>query len=244
MREVVIGLLGGVLIGATGAGTGSLITPLLILAGHSAAASVAIGVATLFASKLAGSLMHSQLGHWPGKNARFVIFGGVAGAIVVGAIVTISPSLIVNRTRLLVGATLLAGSFALTLASRRHDDEEKRSPANPALLFMTGFSVAPVVAITSAGSGSLLIALLLLFTSWRARELAAISNWFGLIVGAVASLIHWQLHTFDPHLFALVIGGVLPGVAAGVLLSRTISRQCLTYAVYLLTLSLGAALLA
>src|ERR1044071_1259043 len=34
-------------------------------------------------------------------------------------IVVMSPSLIVNRTRLLVGATLLAGSFALTLASRR-----------------------------------------------------------------------------------------------------------------------------
>ena len=244
MREVVIGVLGGLLIGATGAGTGSLITPMLILAGHSPEASVAIGVVTLFVSKLAGSLMHSHLGHWPGKRARFVIFGGVAGAIVVGTIVAIFPSLIVNRTRLLVGATLLAGSFALTLASRRRDDGEKGVAPSTTLLFMTGFCVAPVVAITSAGSGSLLIALLLLFTSWRTRELAAISNWFGLIVGAIASLIHWQLHTFDPHLFALVISGVLPGVAGGVLLSRTISRQCLTYAVYLLTLYLGAALLA
>ena len=244
MREVVIGVLGGVLIGATGAGTGSLITPLLILAGHSAATSVAIGVATLFVSKLAGSLLHSRLGHWPGRPARFVIAGGIAGAIVVGAVIALFPSLLANRIRLLVGATLLVGAFALTLASRRRDDDERTSSAKPALLFMTGFTVAPVVAITSAGSGSLLIALLLLFTSWRARELAAISNWFGLIVGAAGSLIHWQLHTFDARLFVAVIAGVLPGVAAGALLSRTISRQCLTYAVYLLTLYLGAALLA
>jgi len=245
MREFFIGVGGGVLIGATGAGAGSLITPLLILVGHSAAGSVATGVATMFVSKLSGSIVHRRLGHWPGSAAWFVISGGVAGSLAVWAVFAALPWRLEVSDALLrgiVGVTLLGSAAATTLASRR---ELPTAPVLPcrALLFAAGFAVGPLVALTSAGSGSILVPLLLLLTAWRVPELAATSNWFGLVAGGVASLFHLRLHTLDMRLFATVAAGVLPGVVAGALLSRVVSRQWLTYVIYVLTLFLAAVLL-
>ena len=87
------------------------------------------------------------------------------------------------------------------------------------------------------------IPLLLLFTAWSVPELAATSNWFGLVAGGVASLFHLRVHTLDLHLFGGMLIGVLPGVVAGALLSRVVSRVWLTYVIYILTLFLAVALL-
>jgi uncharacterized membrane protein YfcA len=245
MREFLIGAGGGVLIGATGAGAGSLITPLLILAGHSASSSIAAGVATMFVSKLSGSVVHRRLGHWPGPAAWFVILGGIAGSLLVWAALVATPWHFAAKDaplRVLVGLTLLASAAATTLASRRDLAPEPAIPRR-ALLFAAGFVVAPLVALTSAGSGSILVPLLLLFTAWGVPELAATSNWFGLVAGGAGSLLHLHVHTLDVHLFVAVAAGVLPGVVAGALLSRVISRQWLTWVIYILTLFLAAALL-
>jgi uncharacterized membrane protein YfcA len=245
MREFLIGAGGGLLIGATGAGAGSLITPLLILIGHSASSSVAAGVATMFVSKLSGSVVHRRLGHWPGPAAWFVIGGGAAGSLAVWAAFAATAWRVPASDaplRLLVGLTLLASAAATTLASRR-DLAPVPAPDCRARLFGTGFVVAPLVALTSAGSGSILVPLLLLSTAWRVPELAATSNWFGLVAGGAGSLLHLHVHTLDVRLFGAVAAGVLPGVVAGALLSRVISRQWLTYFIYILTLFLAIALL-
>src|SRR5260370_12097117 len=77
MREIAFGLLGGTLIGATGIGSGSLLTPLLILAGYRPTVAVSTGLATLIVSKLAGSLAHRSQGNWPGRQGWFVVGGGI-----------------------------------------------------------------------------------------------------------------------------------------------------------------------
>ncbi|PYU98491.1 MAG: hypothetical protein DMG26_18545, partial [Acidobacteria bacterium] len=65
MFEFLIGVAGGLLIGSTGAGLGLLVTPLLILIGYSPSVAVGTGLAVSVVSKLAGTLMHDRLGHWP-----------------------------------------------------------------------------------------------------------------------------------------------------------------------------------
>src|SRR3954447_14851442 len=94
MREIFFGLLGGTLIGATGIGSGSLLTPLLILAGYRPAVAVSTGLATLIVSKLAGSIAHRSLGNWPGRQGWFVIAGGALGVAAASsfALVGLSPS--------------------------------------------------------------------------------------------------------------------------------------------------------
>jgi len=68
MFEFLIGTAGGLLIGSTGAGLGLLVTPLLILLGYSPSVAVGTGLAVSVVSKLAGTLMHDRLGHWPGRG--------------------------------------------------------------------------------------------------------------------------------------------------------------------------------
>jgi uncharacterized membrane protein YfcA len=250
--EALIGLAGGVLIGATGAGTGSLLTPLLILAGYRPALAIGTGMGSLFVSKLVGSVAHRRLGHWPGRTGWFVIAGGLVGVGLAAAIAARLGQLGGDALlRRLVGGTLLVASAAATFASSRQRNDEDTAPdatgfppPRPWLLLIVGIVVAAIVSLTSAGSGSLLVTLLLLVTSWRVPELAAISNVFGSVVGALTLGLHWKLHNFDPHLFGLVMAGVVPGVLIGVLLSRWISRQCLVWGVYILGIYLGVALLA
>lgn len=252
MLEAAIGLIGGMLIGATGAGTGSLLTPLLILAGYRPALAIGTGMGSLFVSKLVGSVAHRRLGHWPGRTGWFVIAGGLVGVGLAWAIAAqwVQPGA-EPLLRKLVGGTLLVSSIAATFASSRQRGDADAPPSSidipaprPWLLLAVGIAVAGVVFVTSAGSGSLLVTLLLVATSWRVPQLAAMSNVFGSVVGALTLGLHWKLHNFDPHLFGLVMAGVIPGVLVGVLLSRWISRQWLVWGVYILGIYLGVALLA
>lgn len=257
MLEILIGIAGGVLIGATGAGTGSLLTPLLILAGYRPALAIGTGMGSLFVSKLVGSVAHRRLGHWPGKIGWFVIAGGAVGvALASAAAAEWGQPGGETALRRLVGGTLLIASAAATFVSRRQetvveeDVERAALPSDdhptprPWILLAVGIAVAAIVSLTSAGSGSLLVTLLLVATSWRVPQLAAMSNVFGSVVGALTLGLHWKLHDFDPHLFGLVMAGVIPGVLFGVLLSRWISRQWLVWGVYILGIYLGVALLA
>lgn len=248
MIEMLIGLACGVMIGATGAGIGSLLTPLLILAGYRPALAVGTGMGSLFVSKLIGSVAHRRLGHWPGRTGWFVIGGGLVGVALawtaVGHFVLPGGDVALRR---LVGGTLLIASASATFVSQRQKSEgepSNLSTPRPWLLVAVGIAVAAIVSLTSAGSGSLLVTLLLVVTSWRVPELAAMSNVFGSVVGALTLGLHWKLHNFDPHLFGLVMAGVVPGVLLGVLLSRWISRQWLVWGVYILGIYLGVALLA
>ncbi|HEX9457864.1 MAG TPA: sulfite exporter TauE/SafE family protein [Thermoanaerobaculia bacterium] len=260
MLEILIGIAGGVLIGATGAGAGSLLTPLLILAGYRPALAIGTGMGSLFVSKLVGSVAHRRLGHWPGKIGWFVIAGGLVGvALASAAAAQWGQPGGETALRRLVGGTLLIASAAATYVSRRQKLAEKdvekevesaplpsddHPTPQPWILLAVGIAVAAVVSITSAGSGSLLVTFLLLATTWRVPQLAAMSNVFGSVVGALTLGLHWKLHDFDPHLFGLVMAGVIPGVLIGVLLSRWISRQWLVWGVYILGIYLGVALLA
>lgn len=244
MREILLGLLGGTLIGATGIGSGSLLTPLLILAGYKPAVAVSTGLATLVVSKLAGSLAHRSLGNWPGRQGWFVVAGGILGVLVVTLIgrAGLSPSdLFVRRA---VAVSLFATTVAVWLNVKKSGDSVAAlQKADPKMLFVTGLIVGGFVTLTSAGSGSLLVPLLLTITAWGVPQLAATSNLFGWIVALLSFALHVGTRTFDPHLFGLVLIGLAPGVAAGVFLSPWIERRSFAPALSLFTLYLAVQLI-
>src|SRR5690349_11394616 len=84
MLELLIGVAGGALMGATGMGLGVIITPLLILTGYRPAVAVATALGLAAVSKIAGVLVHRQLGHWPGRKAWIVVVGGIGGVLGTG----------------------------------------------------------------------------------------------------------------------------------------------------------------
>jgi uncharacterized membrane protein YfcA len=246
LREVLFGLLGGLLIGATGVGSGSLLTPLLIMAGYRPSVAVSTGLATLIVSKLTGAIAHHSRGNWPGRHGWVVICGGVLGvaAVAIAMHGGISPSeLFVRRA---VAISLFTSSVAVWIrresSSDAHDAHETSSPDARAL-FLSGAFVGGFVMLTSAGSGSLLVPLLLTVTAWGVPQLAATSNVFGWIAALLSFALHVSMGGFDPRLFLLVLAGLVPGVIAGVGLSPWIDRRAFTPALSLFTLYLGIQLI-
>ncbi len=248
MREIAFGLLGGTLIGATGIGSGSLLTPLLILAGYRPTVAVSTGLATLIVSKLAGSLAHRSRGNWPGRQGWFVVGGGILGVAVVSLIARagLSPSeLFIRRA---VAVSLFVTTVAVWLRTPKRDTaaivvEPESAHADPRALFVTGAIVGGFVTLTSAGSGSLLVPLLLTITAWGVPQLAATSNLFGWVVALLSFALHIGQRSFDPHLFLLVLAGLVPGVLAGVFLSPWIERRSFAPALSLFTLYLAMQLI-
>ncbi len=230
MIEFWIGLAGGVLIGATGAGIGVMITPLLILAGYRPEIAVGTAVGLAAVAKITGALAHHRLGHWPGRLGWLVIAGGVVGAAIAWAITAQWHTLTQLHTELWVrravaAALLLAAAALLKGYGKDRPERLAGSGTNRAALLLAGLGVAPVEALTSVGSGSLLGPMLVSATGWNVSQLAAVSNLFGWMVGMLSVAMYLRIGAFDVHLFGKVLLGLVPGLVGGALVSRFIERR-------------------
>ncbi|HXN22247.1 MAG TPA: sulfite exporter TauE/SafE family protein [Candidatus Dormibacteraeota bacterium] len=265
MLEVLIGFFGGILIGATGAGAGLLISPLLILAGYRPAVAVGTGLGVLVASKLVGSVAHYRLGHWPGGRAWQLLAGGAGGVVLTWMLAKIffpHPSVAMDFwVRRSMACALLALPLFFFISARKgrgssghpgtSPEPERHSPTapvlvsagQPAALFAVGMAVGAPVLVTSLGSGSILAPALLLVTDWEVPQLAAVSNWFGLVVGVLSVAAHLQMGNLQVGSFGKLGLGIVPGVALGAWLSRKIPRASFVYGMSAAALFLGARLL-
>jgi uncharacterized membrane protein YfcA len=147
-------------------------------------------------------------------------------------------------TKRLLAALLLATAAGLLLTNRNGKsraafDAEKR----PGALFVLGVGAGLPVALTSAGSGSLLVPALTVVTRWDVPQLAAASNLFGWVVGALSVAVHIQLGYFDWPTVGKVGLGLFPGVVAGALLSRRIERRWFVFGATALSIYLAVRLL-
>lgn len=248
MIEVLIGLLGGVLVGASGAGVGLLVTPLLILVGYPPSMAITNSVGMLAIAKLVGSVIHHRFGHFPGRSAWMLAVGGAGGVFVSlyfahAWLASGSPQVEVWLRRL-VAVALLAAGLGL-LKSRRGAALQNVSPTRKrsATLFMVGLGAGAPVTLTSLGSGSLLVPALALLTDWSVPQMAAASNLYGCVIGALSVVVRSRFGSFNWALFSKVLLGLLPGLGVGVYVSRRIPRQRFAQGVAVLAEFLGMGLL-
>ena len=247
MLEFWIGSVGGILIGSTGPGLGLVVTPFLILAGYSPAVAVGTGLGVSVVSKLAGTVVHDRLGHWPGREMWILLAGGAAGV----AMAWCFASAVVLPGRIDLDAwlkralavMLFLAAVAILKVDRARGRRLVIGGKSRALLLPIGLGVGTLQALTSAGSGSLLTPLLASTTDWEVRQMAAVSNLFGAFVGALSVGLYFKLGDFNVHLFGKVLLGLLPGVVAGSLLSRWISRYWFVRAIAAMTTMIGVRLL-
>jgi len=247
MIEVLVGIIGGLLIGSTGAGLGLLVTPLLILAGYSPSVAVGTGLAVSVVSKLAGALVHRELGHWPGRDVWILLGGGVAGVAV--AWVIVETALLPRHfdvdvwLKRALAVMLFLAAAALLKMNRGQGVRLAARGRSRTLLLPIGAGVGTLQALTSAGSGSLLVPLLASTTEWTVAEMAAVSNIFGCVIGILSVGMYLNMGHFDARLFLKVLLGLLPGVVGGGLLSRLISRGWFVRGIAAATTCVGLRLL-
>jgi uncharacterized membrane protein YfcA len=254
MLITIIGFFTGVLIGLTGTGGGVLLTPLLmVLTPFPAVTLIGTDIVNGAVTKLLGVFEHRKLGQVRWRLATFLIIGTVPGTS--GGILFLNflkahlvGSQLDHLLRLALGSTLFCVAFLLPLVRLGKIKPPRTwvdSPSTSARikLVAVGALVGFLVALTSIGSGSLLMVFLLLLTPYPLGELVGTDILYGLATMALAGSMHMRMGHFDSNLFLHIVVGSLPGVVLGSRLTRIIPERYFSWLFTVLYFSLGTRLL-
>lgn len=254
MFITIIGFITGMLIGLTGTGGGVLLTPLLmVLTPYPAVVLIGTDIVNGAFTKLLGVFEHRRLGQVRWGLAKFLIIGTVPGTV--GGILLLSflkarmaEGELDHLLRLTLGVTLFCVAFLLPLVRLGKIKPPKTWVDAPAAsarmkLVLVGALVGFLVALTSIGSGSLLMVFLLLLTPYPLGELVGTDILYGLATMALAGSMHVGMGHFNSGLFLRVVVGSLPGVVLGSRLTRIIPERYFSWLFTILYFSLGTRLL-
>lgn len=225
------GILVGFTVGLTGMGGGALMTPILVLVFKvDPLTAVSSDLMASFVMKPVGAGVHLKRGKVDLRLVRWLMIGSVPSAVI-GVLLLKSlgsgPALAETLETLLGVALVVAASTILAkaiLAKRRGtgdtDDGLDTITVRPAATVIIGIVGGLVVGMTSVGSGSLMIVLLLvLYPSLRASQLVGTDLVQAIPLVGAASVAHVFLGDFQLGLTTSLLVGALPGVYVGARLS-------------------------
>jgi uncharacterized membrane protein YfcA len=215
----------GLLVGLTGVGGGSLMTPLLILL-YGIHPTTAVGTDLLYAAvtKSAGSLVHGF-----NRTVDWRIVGRLASGSVPMTIVTIAClsyfDVKGDGAKHLIGAmlavALLLTAVTLIFRNKMAAYYAPRMSALPpsriaALTILTGAVLGVLVSITSVGAGAIgVTALVLLYPKVPIRQIIGSDIVHAVPLALVAGLGHWLMGSVDWQIFTALVFGSIPGILVG-----------------------------
>lgn len=221
LPQALAGLLVGTIVGLTGVGGGSLMTPMLMLFFHVHPVT-AVGTDLLQAAvtKACGTVVHSRAQRIEWRIVGLLAAGSVPAALAALVLVHRVPALGSARiVTLTLGATLLLTAAALVLWPRLLRATDQGRPAGAArtsITLATGAVLGVLVSISSVGAGALgITALYFLYPGLIAVRIVAVDIAHAVPLTLVAGLGHWLLGSVDVRLLASLLSGSLPGIYLG-----------------------------
>ena len=220
--KIAVGFVVGVLIGMSGVGGGVLLLPILIF-GLGYAPRVAVGSDALFNffTKIPASLLHLKRGTVRKKVVIALAIGSIPGSIGgVGMLVYIRHLYgdgVNSFIKTAVGVLLIVIPM-LMLFQRRIEEQIAQRP--PTLRGFAGMAVIGLLAgflvgMTSVGSGSIIMMLLLLFYSFPPKVNVGTDILHAVVLTGVTSFLHFKLGNVDPGLVLSLLIGSIPGGLIG-----------------------------
>src|SRR5258707_2840594 len=228
LLRIVIGLIVGPLIVLTGLGGGVWLLPMLIF-GLRVTAIVAVGSDALFnfSTKIPASIMHFRKGTVRKRVVLAMAVGSIPGSYlgvtflqhlrhVYGAGVN-------DFIKSAVGLLLVLIPTLLLFQGRIEEHLAKRQPTMKSFAGMSviGLVGGFLVGITSVGSGSIIMMMLLLFYSFVPKVMVGTDIAHAVILTGVTSLLHWRARNVGAHLGGGLVSGSSPRGIAGSQLSST-----------------------
>src|SRR5947209_7350419 len=218
----------GVVVGLIGMGGGALMTPILVLLfGIPPVAAVSSDLAASAVMKPFGGWVHARRGtvNWP--LVRWLCVGSVPSAFCgVLLLRLIRSDAAVQRTvQLALAVALLLAAAGLVVKAYRARGETDTGPApqvrvRPLPTALLGAAGGLVVGLTSVGSGSLIIVVLLaLYPTLRANNLVGTDLVQAIPLVAAAALGHALFGDLRLDIAGAVLLGSVPGVLLGARLS-------------------------
>ena len=238
MTYVVSGFAVGLLVGMTGVGGGSLMTPLLTLL-FGVSPSVAVGTDLAFASftKGAGTFTHRLRGtvHW--DIVQRLCIGALPAAVLatlalkhygaldqrIGLLIRYSIAVSVLLT---VVALLFKGKMLAWLNA--HPERHLRGRALTVATIAAGALLGTLVTVSSIGAGAIGATLLvMLYPQLESAEVAGTDIAYAVPLTAIAAFGHWWLGSIDWTLLATLLVGSLPGITLGSWAARAVPERFL-----------------
>jgi uncharacterized membrane protein YfcA len=223
------GLLVGLVVGLTGVGGGSLMTPLLILL-FGIHPATAVGTDLLYASvtKSVGTAVHGIGGSIDWRVVARLAAGSVPTTLVTGLALHWFDLSGGNSTHLIsvvLGVALLVTALLLISRSWLLARLQPYLPADGpkhavALTVVTGAVLGTLVTLSSVGAGALgVTALILLYPRMPAARIVGSDIAHAVPLTLLGGMLHWLNGSVDWPLFGSLLSGSIPGIIIGSLIA-------------------------
>ncbi len=238
LTYVVSGFAVGMLVGLTGVGGGSLMTPLLTLL-FGINPTVAVGTDLAFASitKSAGTLAHRVRNtvHW--EIVRRLCLGALPAAVLATLALKYYGALdkqIGQIIRYTIAFSVLLTVIAIIFRGRMqtwmsaHPSRQLHGRAQVAATVIAGAAIGTLVTVSSIGAGAVgATILVLLYPNLKPAEIAGTDIAYAVPLTAIAAFGHWWLGSVNWELLGTLLIGSLPGITIGSLAARAVPEKFL-----------------
>ena len=238
LSYVVSGFAVGLLVGLTGVGGGSLMTPLLTLL-FGISPTVAVGTDLAFASftKTAGTFAHRFRGtiHW--EIVRRLCIGALPAALAATLALKYFGALDAHMGQVIRYS--IAGSVLLTVIAilfrarmqawvQRHPEKQLHGARLSGATILAGAILGCLVTISSIGAGAIGATLLvLLYPQLKPAEIAGTDIAYAVPLTAIAAMGHWWLGSINWELLGMLLLGSVPGITLGSLAAKAVPEKIL-----------------
>lgn len=248
--KVLIGFAVGTLIGLTGLGGGVLLLPVLIF-GLRVPAIVAVGSDALFnfLTKIPAGILHLRKGTVRKKVVAAMAVGSIPGSLLGVSLLqhlrNIYGTGVNDFIKSAVGLLLVCIPTLLLFQGRIEEHLAKRQPTMKSFVGMSfiGLFGGFLVGMTSVGSGSIIMMLLLLFYTYAPKVMVGTDIVHAVILTGVTSYLHHKMGNVDVSLVVPLLLGSIPGGILGSHLSTRVPVLWLRRILCAVLLTTGARML-
>jgi uncharacterized membrane protein YfcA len=252
VEVILFGLGVGILIGLTGIGGGSLMTPLLVTV-LGVAPVVAVGTDLTYSAitKSVGGYRHLRKGTVDLGVAKWLAYGGIPGVAIGVALLdrlhaTYGHSFDHLLIACLAGALVLVAvavivrTFVIPKLDLRERESFTFTRRSRALASALGLVLGVILGLTSVGSGALIGVAMMLIFRLRPQRVAGSSVFLAALLLAVGAIAHIASGNVNYVLMANILIGSVPGVVIGTHFVDRVPERALR--VVLAAVLLGSAL--
>ncbi|OPH60738.1 hypothetical protein BC351_16190 [Paenibacillus ferrarius] len=252
LSVLLMGVFVGFLVGLTGVGGASLLTPILILIGIHP--SIAVGTDLLYNSitKLFGTIQHWRQKTIDFKLVKMLAMGSIPGVIVAVLFLKLFDSFFNNQELMIkhaLGYVLILVAFAtLFKVFFGHKLKENRWQLKSlqekrGLTITIGAVLGFIVGLTSIGSGSLYAIAMLYFFRMNPAQLVGTDIAHAFFLASAAGILHASMGNVNYTLVLNLLIGSIPGVLIGSMMSTKAPTHVLRIIIASLVLISGIKLI-
>jgi uncharacterized membrane protein YfcA len=246
------GFVVGTVVGLTGVGGGSLMTPLLVLL-FGVPPVTAVGTDLIYAAitKSAGAAVHGLKRSVEWRLTGLLAAGSLpAAALTLAALAhfDLGSQAAAQFVSGALGVALLLTAASLLFRRRLLDLARRSAPADPrrtaAITVVTGAALGVLVSVSSVGAGALgVAALVLLYPRLPTLRIVGSDIAHAVPLALVAGSGHWLLGNVDWTLLGGLLLGSIPGITLGSLAAARIPERALSPLLASLLAAIGGKLL-